>query len=263
MVQAGARSNDLPGMLTLLADYYQRANSLWTRLKGLMVYPVIVLFTSFGLSLFLAVIFNSLAGSSKDWGGQEAPGQDSLNVGLYLPAIFLGFVACVALAAVTLPALRRFLRWRLPGFKESSLSLAASTIKLMLQGGQSLTQAIGIMQQVEAATPAGEDLQRWQRRLAEGRGKFSEFAGENKTFPPLFIWLVAQGGEDVVTGFGRAAEVYYARAMHRMDLLLYAALPVSVLLLGLMIVGQVLPAVRVLTSMLGSLGDLDAGTGGN
>src|SRR5262245_45307808 len=35
MVEVGARSNDLPGVLTLLADHYHRANALWTRLKGL------------------------------------------------------------------------------------------------------------------------------------------------------------------------------------------------------------------------------------
>src|ERR1051326_6873955 len=42
MVEIGARSNDLPAMLTMLADYYQRSNALLTRLKGLMVYPLIV-----------------------------------------------------------------------------------------------------------------------------------------------------------------------------------------------------------------------------
>src|SRR5581483_4491224 len=40
MVELGARSNDLPGVLTLLADYYHRTNALWSRLKGLMVYPL-------------------------------------------------------------------------------------------------------------------------------------------------------------------------------------------------------------------------------
>ena len=33
MVEIGARSNDLPGVLTLLADHYERANALWNRLK--------------------------------------------------------------------------------------------------------------------------------------------------------------------------------------------------------------------------------------
>ena len=46
MVEIGARSNDLPGILTMLADHYHRANSLWTRLKGLLLYPVIVIVLS-------------------------------------------------------------------------------------------------------------------------------------------------------------------------------------------------------------------------
>ena len=32
MLELGARSNDLPGVLTLLADHYYRANALWSRL---------------------------------------------------------------------------------------------------------------------------------------------------------------------------------------------------------------------------------------
>src|SRR5581483_2982443 len=43
MVRIGAQSNDLPGMLLMLANYYQRVDSTWTRLKGLMVYPLLVL----------------------------------------------------------------------------------------------------------------------------------------------------------------------------------------------------------------------------
>src|SRR6187401_1875578 len=35
MILVGAKGNDLPAMLTLLADYYQRANSISARLKGL------------------------------------------------------------------------------------------------------------------------------------------------------------------------------------------------------------------------------------
>src|SRR4051794_21648559 len=37
MVDIGVRSNDLPGTLIMLADYYHRSNALWMRLKGLMV----------------------------------------------------------------------------------------------------------------------------------------------------------------------------------------------------------------------------------
>src|SRR5580698_1777260 len=58
MAQIGAQSNDLPAMLTMLADYYQRVDSTWTRLKGLLVYPLIILVAAFGLSCFLTLLFN-------------------------------------------------------------------------------------------------------------------------------------------------------------------------------------------------------------
>src|SRR5689334_6524213 len=58
MVDIGARSNDLPGMLTLLADHYHRANALWTRLKGLMVYPLLVIGVSLVLTFILSLVFS-------------------------------------------------------------------------------------------------------------------------------------------------------------------------------------------------------------
>ena len=57
MVQIGARSNDLPGMLTVLADHYHRSNAIWTRLKGLMVYPIIVILVSLGITSVLTLVF--------------------------------------------------------------------------------------------------------------------------------------------------------------------------------------------------------------
>ena len=67
MLEIGARSHDLPGVLTLLADHYQRSNAIWTRLKGLMVYPALVLGAAFLLSCFLSytvqkLVFNVFAG---------------------------------------------------------------------------------------------------------------------------------------------------------------------------------------------------------
>src|SRR5580693_1950103 len=56
MILVGVKSGDLPGALTMLADYFQRQNNLWMRLKSLMVYPLIVLFAAFLLSCFMAYI---------------------------------------------------------------------------------------------------------------------------------------------------------------------------------------------------------------
>src|SRR5437868_4819776 len=59
MILIGAQGNDLPGMLVLLADHYQRSNAITTRLKGLMVYPTLVLLAALALSSFLAVFFRT------------------------------------------------------------------------------------------------------------------------------------------------------------------------------------------------------------
>ena len=61
-------------------------------------------------------------------------------------------------------------------------------------------------------------------------------AANRRAFPPLFVWTVAQSGEDLASGFQRAAELYQARALYRSEMLLYSALPCSILALAAMIV---------------------------
>jgi len=64
MIQVGVQGNNLPGVLTLLADYYQRVSLTWTRLKGLMVYPLIVLAASLALSIGMALLYGYVANDS-------------------------------------------------------------------------------------------------------------------------------------------------------------------------------------------------------
>ena len=66
---------------------------------------------------------------------------------------------------------------------------------------------------------------------------------------------MAGSGEDWVAGFRQAARVYYDRAVNRVELMLYAALPFSVLALGLVILSQVLPTLRVLGGLFTALTD--------
>jgi hypothetical protein len=71
--------------------------------------------------------------------------------------------------------------------------------------------------------------------------------------PPLFIWTVAQSGEDLTAGFERAAEIYQARAAYRVEMFLYSALPCSILALGTMIIAQVQPVVAAIISFINAL----------
>jgi type II secretory pathway component PulF len=257
MVELGARSNDLPGVLTLLADHYHRANALWTRLKGLMVYPLIVLLASLGLTLMVSLTFSRFTA--------EFIGQGSSQPALLIPLMWMPFVvlllaAVLGLGAIFIPSWRARLRWRLPAFREASLAQLASALALMLKNGTTLPEALALAQALESATPAGAALAHWRRLVEAGQGKPSEWIGDSRPFPPLFLWLVQKGGEDLAGGFQKAAEIYHDRAAYRIELALYGALPVSILLLGQMVLWQAIPLVRSMTWMMNMLGS-DVGVG--
>jgi type II secretory pathway component PulF len=252
MILVGVKSGDLPGALTMLADYFQRQNNTWTRLKGLMVYPIIVLIAAFSLACFLSFILATFL-----WGNFAFLANNShvpvVWAGLWGSPLFLGMAVVTALVAVLVPSIRRRLRWRLPTFKEASLAQVASAMGLMLKNGVPLADALSFLGQLESGTVAAKEIARWRERLVSGHGKFSEMAASSPVFPPLFVWTVAQSGEDLALGFQSAADLYQNRAIYRSEMLLYSILPCSVLALAAMIIIQIVPVVGTLTSFLNNI----------
>jgi type II secretory pathway component PulF len=259
MVELGARSNDLPGVLTLIADHYHRANALWTRLKGLMVYPLIVIAVSLGLTLLVSLAFSKFMGNFLQDSIQQIPPLLSLSV--WLPPIVLAALAVVGILAISIPSWRARLRWRLPAFREASLAELASAMALMLRNGTTLPEALAMAEALEASTPATKAmLARWRSLVESGQGKPSQWPAATRPFPPLFLWLVQKGGEDVAAGFQKAADIYQARAAYRTELALYGALPISVLFLGQMVFWQAAPLFRQMVWMMNMLGDMGGGS---
>lgn len=252
MILVGVKSNDLPGALTMLADYFQRQNNLWARLKGLMVYPLIVLLTAFILSFFLAYILGHFI-----WNNLESLVGHSqiatVGASLWLSPVLIGLALAALLICLGVSPARHRLRWRLAAFKAASLARVASGIHLMLKNGVPLDSALQLMEELEQGTPAETDIARWRHRLASGHGKFSEMTEGSQVFPPLFIWTVAQSGEDLTAGFRRAEELYQSRSLYQTEMLLYSALPCSVLALAVMIASQIQPVFAALTAFMRAL----------
>lgn len=257
MILVGVKSGDLPGALTMLADYFQRQSNLRTRLKGLMVYPLIVLFMAFCLSCFIWYLLSHFIWTSlESITGQAVP--PTIAYGLWMAPVFIGVVLVIAVIAASVSPARRRLRWRLPAFKEASLAQVASAISLMLKNGVPLNDALTFAEQLESGTGAETEIAQWRQRLASGHGKFSDMASGNvvvskNLFPRLFVWTVAQSGEDMTAGFERAAKIYDARADYRVEMFLYSILPVTILALGLMIATQIQPVIGTLAAFLNSL----------
>ena len=246
MVRIGVKAGNLPRVLLLLADYYQSVNTIRTRLKGIMVYPAIVLVLALVFSFFFALqsgsFLESFSGDEIEpitWSGTSGPNPlDSLTTKVLLPPITMSLFAVFVVVAFSVPRLRQFFRWRIVPFKDASLAQAGQAMAMMLRGGCSLSDAITMLWQIESGTTAGAELERWQIRLREGHCAFAGMTEGGCVFPKLFVWLVDSAGEDMATGFERAAEVYSNRARYRVEMLLYGALPVSMLVLGAMFLTQ-------------------------
>jgi type II secretory pathway component PulF len=254
LLEVGAKSQNLPGVLTLVADYYQRKHNLWTRLKGLLVYPAIVLCASFVLSCFLSYILNRLVwpNLASITNGAVPPG---IKVLMWLSPLIFGVATALLLVCLATPMLRRALRWRVPAFRESSLAEVASAMTLLLRAGVPLDHALALIERLEESSAAGTEIGLWRQSLASGNGKFASLAKPGRAFPPLFVWIVSQSGDNLAEGFQKAAEIYQSRANYSRELLLYSALPCSVLALGLVIMVQIQPVFATLIRFMNMIGD--------
>ncbi len=264
MIVVGVKGNDLPGALTMLADYFQRQNQVWTRLRSMMTYPIIVLIVALLVSFVLAgmltwVIAPTFRGIFAGM-GMKIPGFTLFvlttldSIWAFPTAIFLILLA--TLAVIFLPAIRGKILWRLPAFKEATVSRIAASIHLLLKNGVSLPDAVSMAEQLETSPQAVADLQRWRQKLAAGTVKFSEVAAGNTLIPPMFIWLVSGAGENLAEGFKRAGEIYHARAIYRTEVALYTVLPLASVFLGAVVISQALVLIAMFMPMFMMINNL-------
>ncbi|MGA3266859.1 MAG: type II secretion system F family protein [Verrucomicrobiota bacterium] len=266
MMLVGVKSNDLPGALTMLADYFQRQNDVWTRLKSMLTYPLIVMFAAFLISTVIALLWTCVIGPSfKDvfsGMGIGLPGATLLAFAtlrtIWIFPVVLGALFLLAVGMVFQPALRGKYLWQLPAFKEATVARVASALAMLLKNGVPLPEAVGLVGQLESSAGAATDLREWGKRLAAGVAKFTEIATGNRMIPPMFVWVVASAGEDLAAGFSRAAEIYQSRAMYRTEVALFSVLPAASLFLGTIVISQAflvismfLPLIAMVSSLSG------------
>ncbi len=242
MVRVGVKSNNLPAVLTMLADYYQKTHILWTRMKTLLIYPTIVLAVSFGLSALLVVLYYSMAPTFAaaymyPW-PYMASDPTPWFAAMLIPVMLLGCAVLAVLIILCVPLLRRKMRWKMPGFKEAHLSRLSTSLGLLVDSGCDLKSALALLRLMETGTGMEAEIARWESRLQSGVSKFSDIGAESKIVPPLFFWMVGGQGEDLGKGLAAAGQMYYQRAIYRADIFLQAVLPVSVIGLGLVILMQ-------------------------
>jgi type II secretory pathway component PulF len=255
MLVVGAQANDLPGVLTMLADHYLRTHSLRTRIKGMMVYPLLVLLTALALSLALTVVFRPLV----DRVIMDLA--DGLGMANPSPAWWLWFVpgvlllACLLVAiAIGVPRIRDYLRWHLPGLKDANVANVSASLSVLVANGVPLPDALALLARQETSRHANADLSLWKSEIESGQWKSQGSFERFRVLPPLFFWCVAAAGEQIASGFKQAADLYARRAAHQSDMILFAALPISIIVVGSIVLNQFWPVFYNLIRVMDALG---------
>lgn len=250
----GSRARDLPAVLNQLADHYRTQHQLWLRLRGLLIYPCVVLLGAFLLSCLmhfqLEPLLRELMGELNWWvdtvNGVGYSPMRVVQVALALSwAAFalLGLLCVLALVVLGCRRLRERLAWSLPAFRESRLAQLSGAMALLLKGGVPMAEALSLLEALSEEPKLRRDLSQWRQRLAQGYTRLPDVAAGSRRVPPLFVWLAAGAGEDWASGFAQAAGFYEERARDCAELMLSTVLPVLVLVVGGMVFlqGSALP----------------------
>ena len=254
MLTAGLQAQSLPAVLILVADYYSRIHNLSTRMRGLMVYPAVILACSLALSLFFSISYWMAVTGVTDTGMTFPRNASGAVLTFWTPSIVFFTALLILLFVLASKRCRHWLRWKIPGMADASIAQSASTMAALLRSGARLETALQLVEETESNSPGGRDIARWRENAQNGLSKFPDMAQQSRAYPPLFVWLVAQYREDLAKGFQRAAELYHERAKNRTDLLLYAALPMAVVVMGMMVLGQTFSMVALLRQFMSYLG---------
>ena len=258
LLALGQASQSMPKVLICVADYYERIGTLATRLRGLAVYPMLILICGIivsGLMAYLSVVLkNDLVSITLS---EETRGGSPQWFSIYGSVWFSVFPMCVFSVGLCVYSfilrsqkMRKYLSWKIPMLRDAALAQYASLTEVLLSSGAPLPEVMKMVSKLENGSEMEADLKKIEQRLSEGQASYEAASRGCKTIPGFFNWIVSQGGEDVATGFSHARSIYSGRAENKIQAFLHCFLPINILLIGILLLGFCLPHLAILTDLL-------------
>ena len=253
----GQESQSMPKVLICVADYYERIGTLVTRLRGLAIYPMLILVCGLLVAGLMAFLLSML---KKDVGILTFGGVSDLQSPMTRffrsswSSIFPMGVFAVGLLfyAIVLRSqkMRRYFSWKIPMLRDAALAQYAGLAEALLTSGARLPEVIGMVRKLESGSAMETDLAQIEQNLAEGHAGYDSASRGCRTIPNFFNWIVAQAGEDVTAGFGHARTIYTSRAESKMQAFLYCFLPINILVIGLLLLVFFIPTISFAADLI-------------
>jgi type IV pilus assembly protein PilC len=211
MVRAGEAGGVLEVVLNRLAEFAEKAAKIKNKVKGAMVYPVVVLCAAFGITGFLLVavipkfqtIFKDLLGDKP----LPAVTQFVINAshfvmhnGLVVVGAVVGIVVLFKIFVKTKGGRYTIdaVVLRLPGFgpliRRTAVSRMTRTLGTLLASGVPVLQALQIVRDTSGNAVMARAIQSVHDAVKEGESMTAPLAASG-VFPPMVISMVEVGEE--------------------------------------------------------------------
>ena len=210
MIRAGEEGGDLPSSLAVTSDQMERMFDLKKKIKGAMIYPCIILIAIVGIgAVMMVVVVPSLASTFNDMGAALPPSTRAViglsNFLVQYTAVAIGIVVGLVggiYAAVRTQIGQRgidFVLLHLPGIspmvKEVNAARTARTMASLLSSGVDVITALDITREVVQNSFFRSILAAARDGVAQGQPLSTEFARNEKMYPPFVGEMMAVGEE--------------------------------------------------------------------
>ena len=276
MVKAGEAGGVLEVVLGRLAEFAEKSEKIKNKVKGAMIYPIVVLLAAVGITGFLLVavipkfqqVFNDMLG------GKELPAvtQFVIDASEFVQANGLQIAIAIAALIVIVKVIGRtdkgayffdVIKLRAPVIgtlaQRSAVSKFTRTLGTLLSSGVPILQSLMITRDTTGNRVLTKAIQDVHDSVKEGES-MTQPLSQCKVFPPMVTSMVEVGEEtgalaDMLT---RIANTYDDEVDNAVAGLTAAIEPVLIIFLavvvGTIVIAMFLPMVSIIGSVSGGAG---------
>jgi type IV pilus assembly protein PilC len=269
MVEAGETGGALDVILVRLANYREKADALARKVKGALVYPIVVFVVAIGVTFaMLKFIVPIFARMFKNLGaGLPGPTQVVLGISDFINNQFIFMVVGLVALIVAFKLITRNktgrLYWdkaklRSPGFgmliRKTAVARFTRTLGTLLSSGVSILEALDITAKTAGNMVIQNAVRKAMLSIAEGE-TITQPLKESEVFPPMVIQMISvgekTGGLDEM--LGKIADFYDEEVDAAVSALTSMIEPVVIVFMGIMIGGILIAMYLPMFDIIGQI----------
>jgi type IV pilus assembly protein PilC len=269
MVEAGEMGGALDTILVRLANYREKADALARKVKGAMVYPVVVTIVALGVTLaMLKFVVPTFANMFKNLdAGLPEPTRIVMGISNFLNDNFMVLMGSVVLLAVlfkvAISTKKGRLYWDMfllhsPAIgnlvRKSSVARFTRTLGTLLASGVSILEALDITAKTSGNMVIQNAVKKSILSIAEGE-TITQPLKESKVFPPMVIQMISvgeqTGGLDEM--LSKIADFYDEEVDAAVSALTSLIEPVVIVFIGVVIGGILIAMYMPMFDIIGQI----------